>query len=242
MSGPAQPRLHIRYPVKNEMEGAVRPDAEVRQDVEAEINWDPSFEFQHDILVSVKDGVVTLDGFTHSYSDRNRAERAAKRVKGVSAIANDITVKLRTQDEKTDPEIARAAISAIRSALPELADNLKIVVREGVVTIEGAVEWNFQREAAEDAVRPTEGIKNLVNLVTLKPKAQAYEIREKIENALTRSAQVEAKRIKVETDGSEVVLSGEVNSWAERWEAERSAWSAPGVTKVTNHIKVGTAA
>ena len=186
----------------------------------------------------MKNGVVTLAGFVKSYTDKYEAEAAAKRVAGVTAVANDIEVRMPSVDERPDPEIARDAVAAIKSQLPISSEHIKVVVKNGWVTLEGQVEWQYQRQTAENAVRRIKGVKGVSNLIQLKPRAQPDEIKSKIEEAFKRNAEVDANRIMVETNGSEVILKGTVRSWIEREEAERVAWSAPGVTKVEDQIVV----
>jgi osmotically-inducible protein OsmY len=215
----------------------MRSDEEIRRDVEAELRWDPDLD-ESDIAVAVKDSVVTLTGFVKSYKDKWQAERAAKRVHGVVAVVNDLEVRLPGIDERPDPEIARDAVAALKSQLPFSYENIKVIVKNGWITLEGEVEWNYQREAAERAVRRVTGIKGVTNLIQVRPTARPLEIKRKIEEAFRRSAEIDAERITVETDGSTVILKGTVRSWAERQEAERAAWSAPGVTKVINQIVI----
>jgi osmotically-inducible protein OsmY len=215
----------------------MRSDEEIRRDVEAELRWDPDLD-ESDIAVAVKDGVVTLTGFVKSYKDKWQAERAAKRVHGVLAVVNDLEVRLPGVDERPDPDIARDAVAAIKSQLPFSYENIKVIVKNGWITLEGDVEWNYQREAAERAVRRVTGIKGITNLIQVRSKARPLEIRRQIEEAFRRSAEIDAQRITVETDGSTVILKGTVRSWAERQEAERAAWSAPGVTNVINQIVI----
>jgi osmotically-inducible protein OsmY len=154
----------------------------------------------------------------------------------VVAVANDLEVRLPGVDERPDPDIARDAIDRIKSELPFAWDRIRVVVKSGWVTLEGEVEWNYQRERAEDAVRRVRGVKGTTNSIEVKPQVAPSEIRRKIEEALRRAAEIDASRITVETVGSEVILRGTVRSWAERQEAERAAWSAPGVAWVDNRI------
>jgi len=215
----------------------MRSDSEIERDVKEELQWDPDLDAT-DIAVSAKKGVVTLTGFVRSYTDKYEAEAAAKRVAGVAGVANDIEVRMPSVDERPDPEIARDAVAAIKSQLPISSEHIKVVVKNGWVTLEGQVEWQYQRSTAETAVRRIKGVKGVSNLIQLKPRAAPAEIKRKIQEAFKRSAEVDANRILVETNGGEVILKGTVRSWIEREEAERVAWSAPGVTKVEDHIIV----
>jgi osmotically-inducible protein OsmY len=181
---------------------------------------------------------VTLTGFVRSYAQKTQAEVDAKRVAGVSAVANDIEVRLPVIDARPDPEIARDAVSALKSELPYSSEKIKVVVKNGWITLEGAVEWNYARERAQNAVKRVRGVMGVTNSIVLKPTVAPHEIRRKIEDAFRRSAELDASRITVEANGSEVILRGTVKSWAERQEAERAAWAAPGVTRVDNRVAV----
>jgi osmotically-inducible protein OsmY len=215
----------------------MKSNEEIERDVREELKWDPDLDAS-DIAVSVKDGVVTLAGFVKSYTDRLEAEQAAKRVAGVRAVANDIEVRLPAIDQRPDPDIARDAVAALKAELPISHDRIKVIVKDGWVTLEGAVEWQYQKTTAENAVRKVKGVKGVTNVVTVKPKVEPSELQRKIIDAFKRNAEVDANRITVEANGSEVILKGTVRSWIEREEAERVAWSAPGVTKVEDRIVV----
>jgi len=214
----------------------MRTDSEIERDVVEELKWNPDLD-STDIAVTVKDGVVTLAGFVKSYVDKTEAEVAAKRVAGVVAVANDIAVRLPATDERPDPEIAREAVASLNQ-LPISAERIKVVVKNGWVTLEGTVEWHYQRNIAEAAVGYIRGVKSVTNLIGLRPRAEPIEIKKRIEEAFRRSAEIDANHITVEANGSEVVLKGSVRSWAEREEAERGAWAAPGVTKVEDRLVV----
>jgi osmotically-inducible protein OsmY len=212
-------------------------DEHIHRDVLAELKWDARV-LPNEIGVAVKDGVVMLTGWVDLYSKKWAAEEAAHRVRGVKAVANDIEVRLSDSGQRTDPEIAEAAIRALTwdALLP--VEKILVTVSKGVVTLKGELEWQAQREDAERVVRPLRGVTMVHNLITIKPQVEPSDLKKKIEEALVRSAKTEAEGITVEVEGSHVILKGTAHSWAEKEEAERAAWRAPGVTLVDNRIKV----
>jgi osmotically-inducible protein OsmY len=216
---------------------AVMTDSELQRDVLEELKWEPSVNAAH-IGVAVKDGVVTLTGHVASYAERYAAEKAAKRVYGVKAVANDIEVKLPGDKQLTDEDIARACLVALSANISVPRDKIKVTVSKGWVTLEGEVEWQYQKDAAESSVRFLGGVKGVSNLITVKPRLSPTEVKARIESAFKRSAELDASRVAVEVNGSKVILRGTVRSWAERDEAQREAWAAPGVSSVENLITV----
>jgi len=203
--------------------------------VTRQLEWDPQV-VSKDISVTVNDNVVTLTGFTHSYAEKYATEKAVKSVYGVQAVANDIEVKPATM--RTDPEIARDIVNAMKLDLTVPDDRIKAGVHDGYVTLEGTVDWNFQRSGAEACARNVHGVRGVLNHIAIKPKVSAIEVTHNIEEALRRSAEVDARRITVFAHDGEVQLNGSVRSWFEREEAERAAWAAPGVSEVIDHIAV----
>ena len=215
----------------------MRLDSEIKRDVEDELRWDPGIS-SNEIAVSVKSGVVALTGFAKNYGDKFEAEVAAKRVAGVTAVANDIEVRLPDIDQRPDPDIAGDVVTALKREMPVTAPHLKAIVKNGWVTLEGQVDWNFQRERAFSSAYRVMGVKGVTNSISVKPQAAPTEIKRKIEQAFKRSAEVDAQRITVEANGGDIVLKGTVRSWAERREAERAAWAAPGVYHVDDRLVV----
>src|ERR1700730_8463223 len=216
-------------------------DLELKKNVESELNWEPSINAA-EIGVAVKDGIVTLTGRVQSYWDKVEAEHAVDRVAGVKAVVNELSIRLPYENERTDEDIAHAAVSSLKWSVLVPADHIKVKVSKGWITLEGTVDWQFQKEAAEKAVRKLYGVVGVTNLVQVKTRANRAEVKAEIESALKRSAELDANRIKVEVDGDKVTLRGTVRSSFEREEAERAAWRAPGVHSVNNLIAVGVAA
>jgi osmotically-inducible protein OsmY len=209
-------------------------DQAVREGVERQLEWDSQVDASA-IGVAVRDGAVTLTGFIDSYAGKLAAERAAKRVRGVRAVANDLQVRLRL--ERADDEIARDAAQALRlrTTLPE---SVQVVVHNGHITLTGSVGTLFQQAIAEEAVRHIRGVKGVVNRIQVWPRTSLTDLRREIVRTLHRDADVDARGIQVDIDGSTVTLAGTVQSWTERESAERAAAHAPGITRVENKIEV----
>jgi osmotically-inducible protein OsmY len=217
----------------------MRIDSEIQQDVEAELKWTPEVD-DTDVAVKVRDGAVTLTGFVPNSFQKYRAERAVRRVKGVAAVANDIQVRW-LGTSSTDPEIARSAVAFLKSDLPSAAEQIRPMVHEGRITLLGEVEWHYQRELAETLMHRIAGVISVRNSIHIKPKLAAEkDIKARIETAFQRLADLDAHNIAVDVSGSEITLRGEVRSWAERDQAQSTAWAAPGITRVANELTVRT--
>lgn len=211
-------------------------DAEIQRNVLDEFKWDARIQ-PNEIGVVVKDGVVALTGTVDSYNKKWEAEEVALRVRGVRAVANELQVRLLSSDERSDEDIARAAKQALESSF-EVPDTVRVTVENGFITLRGEVEWQHQRKAAERKVRNLIGVKGLVNLIEVKPKLKPEDLKQKIEQAILRTAEVDAKNIQVDVQDGRVVLKGKVHSWFEKEEAKREAWLAPGVREVVDNLDI----
>lgn len=212
-------------------------DKELKQQVQSALEWDPSVDTS-DIGLSVDEGVVTLRGNVRSYVERLTAEKVALRVYGVKGVANDLVVHLARGFERTDTEIVQAAVNALKWNTMVPYDRVTVTVTNGWMTLNGSLDWQYQKDAATRAVRDLTGVKGVTNNILLESYAKSTDVRDKIEAAFKRSAEIDARRINVTAQDGKIVLSGNVHSWAERKEAERAAWAAPGVTQVDDRLAV----
>ncbi len=215
----------------------MRTDMDIQKDVIAELRWEPSLR-DDDIAVGVRDGVVTLAGFVDSYADKWSAERVVSKVKGVKAVANDIEVKLPSSSTRPDPDIAHAAVQALQWNISVPSDRIRVKVESGWLTLEGEVDWYFEKEAAESAVRHLTGLKGVTNLITVRARPAPSDVKQRIKEALQRGAAFDAEQITVELQGDKAILRGTVRSYAEMRDAERAARNAPGVIDIENRLTV----
>ena len=216
----------------------MRTDSEIKKDAEDELRWDPDI-VAADVAVAVRNGLVTLTGFVRSYMQRAQAERDVKRVTGTLGVANVLEVRLPFINKRLDPDIVGDAVQKLRIDLPYASQFIKVTVREAWRTLEGNLEWNYQRDRAEKAARSVLGVIGVADEIKLKPRVMVGDIKLRIEDALKRSTELDAGSITVDTVDSKATPTGTVRSWAERTEAERTAWQAPGVTAVENKFSLG---
>jgi osmotically-inducible protein OsmY len=216
---------------------STRTDEEIKADVLEELKWDTRVS-PNEVGVVVKDGIVTLTGWVDSYLKKIAAEEAAHRVRGVKAVANDIEVRLPGSAERTDADLAKAVLNALQWEADIPAGKIDVTVSQGWVTLKGEVEYGFQKRMAERAVERLAGVKGVTNLIMVKPQVTPSDLKEKIEKALVRNAATDARNIQVEVQGNKVILRGTVRSYAEKKEAEDTAWAAPAVTEVEDRIVV----
>jgi osmotically-inducible protein OsmY len=216
----------------------IKSDSDVQRSVQDELKWEPGVSDSSKIGVAVNKGVVTLTGFVSSYAEKWAAERAAKRVSGVNALVVELQVQLPGYVKKSDADIAKAAENALSWDVLVPADSVSVMVENGWVTLDGNVNWQYQRSAAEDAVRGLTGVTGVSNTIAVKPTVSPTNIKSQIEAALERNAILDAENINVQIDGRKVILTGTVSSWAEREEAEAAAWAAPGVTDLKDSLTI----
>jgi osmotically-inducible protein OsmY len=213
----------------------MRSDNELRQEVERELEWEPSLDERH-IGVAVVDGVVTVTGEVDSFAEKWQAERTVERVAGVRGIANELTV--RSAAGRTDSDIAHDAVHLLESNVLVPSDDIQVRVVNGWVTLTGNVHWDYQRRAADRSIRNLRGVRGITNLIAIRPRVDPKDVKKKIEETFERQAILDARHIVVQAVDGEVTLRGSVRSWAERRAAEKAAWAAPGVTQVHNYVTV----
>ncbi len=215
----------------------MKTDIEIQTDVMDELNWEP-FINSSQIGVAVKNGVVTLSGQVDTYSEKILAEKAARKVAGVKAIAEDIQVGISPNYRKTDAEIAEAVVNALRWHTMVPDERIKVTVDNGIVALEGQVDWDYQRARAKKAIENLTGVKSVTNWITVKPRVTEDDIEQKINDAFKRSATIDSANITAEVSGNKVTLVGKVRSYAEKEDAENAAWFAPGVGKVDSKLEL----
>lgn len=216
----------------------MKTDAQLKTDVTHELEWDPSIRASQ-VGVAVQNGVVTLTGHLETFAEKHAVERAVQRVQGVKALAVELDVKLSPDHRRSDSEIAQAAGAALRWHALVPPERVRVKVEKGWVWLDGELDWEFQRQAAQKAMRTLTGVVGVSNGITLKPSVAPGDVRQRIHDALARHAEREARNIEVAVSGSTVTLRGRVDTWADRAAAQGAAWSAPGIGLVVNHLVVG---
>src|SRR5579864_4246110 len=212
-------------------------DKDLKQHVQSALDWEPSLDAS-DIGVSADEAVITLRGNVASFAEKVTAERVALRVYGVKGVANDLAVHLLRAFERNDTEIAQAAVAALRWNTMVPHDRVTVTVNNGWLALNGTLDWQYQKDAAARTVRDLTGVKGVTNNIIVRPRVKTIDVRDKIEAAFKRSAEIDARRVNVTATDGKVILSGNVHSWAERQEAERAAWAAPGVTQVEDRLAI----
>jgi osmotically-inducible protein OsmY len=213
-------------------------DITLRQNIIDELDFEPSIDAAN-IGISVEDGIVTVTGHVGSYSEKETAERVVKRIKGVRGIAQEIEVRIFGNHETSDDDIARRAVNMLDWNVSVPKGAIQVKVQKGWVTLTGKAEWQYQKNAAADAVRNLVGVVGLSNLIEISPSVSAADVKKRIEDAFKRDAALESQGIRVEVSGGSVTLKGKVHTWAERRAAERAAWSAPGIKTLNDQIAIG---
>ncbi|HEV2702789.1 MAG TPA: BON domain-containing protein [Steroidobacteraceae bacterium] len=217
----------------------MKSDIDIKNDVDNELKWNPELDAT-DIATKATSGTVTLSGFAQNAYEKHVAEVTAKRVAGVAAVANDLAVRPIALDRRSDPEIARHVVETLKQELPVSWENIKTTVHEGRVVLEGTLEWQFMRERVENAVRRLRGVLDLRSHILVRPALTGSDVKTRIEAAFKRNALIDANHVRVDVHGTEVTLTGEVRSWAERDQASQAAWSAPGVMNVVDALSIRT--
>lgn len=215
----------------------MKTDSELKQDVENELKWEPMVNEAH-IGVAANTGVVSLTGHVISFAEKYAAEKATKRVYGVKAVANELDIRLHNGAMRSDEQIAQACLAALKNHSLVPFEKLQVVVSDGIVTLEGEVDWQYQRDAALNSVRDLIGVVSITSRIAIKARTLPKDVKHKIIAAFHRNADIDARRIEVETYEGKVTLHGNVRSWSEREQAQSAAWAAPGVTSVENDIIV----